>query len=359
MSQPERISWPSRSVLIDVGWALFALANLGAILMLPRWETVPFHFIWVSLTLVYGFRVWQPRSMYGTLLIVFVATGSLILVDVVRQMQPPDELAEVPLMTVMFLAMVWHARRRLGLIGELRRVSEDNLALLDRERRFIQDASHELRTPITAALGHAELLQHVVVGEPLALDVQVVVDELSRLRRLADRLLAMAAAEHENFLFIADVELEPLMLQALQRWTPTPRRWLLSRLDEATVLADADRLTLAIDALIENAVGHTKPGESIELSLVRSAGEVTISVADTGEGIGPEDLNKIFARFGRGVFAGRGGGLGLGLSIVHTVAVAHGGRVSVESAIGAGSTFRLALPVQSPVASSVVLEGAG
>ena len=76
------------------------------------WETIPFHFIWVSLTLLYGFRVWRVGPMLGVLGFVIVSTGTLILYDVHVGSQLGGELTEVPLMSAMFLAMVWHARRR-------------------------------------------------------------------------------------------------------------------------------------------------------------------------------------------------------------------------------------------------------
>jgi two-component system OmpR family sensor kinase len=94
---------------IEVGWGLFALGNLAAMALWEPWETVPFHFIWVSLTLVYGFRVWRVGATLTTLSVVFLATGALILLDVHGGSQLVGELFEVPLMSAMFLAMVWHA----------------------------------------------------------------------------------------------------------------------------------------------------------------------------------------------------------------------------------------------------------
>src|SRR5439155_22834196 len=87
----------------------------------------------------------------------------------------------------MFLAMVWHARRRLTVMSEIERVSEANLQLLERERRFVQDASHELRTPITVALGHIELIERTATDPELREDAEVAVEELLRLRSLAER----------------------------------------------------------------------------------------------------------------------------------------------------------------------------
>src|SRR5437870_12020528 len=116
---PERWEWPLKRVdWLDAAWVAFAAANLVAMLRFPTWETVPFHFIWVSLTLLYGFRVWRVRPTVLTLAAVMAATGGLIAVDVARGSQPIDEITEVPLMAAMFVAMVWHARRRLAATKE-------------------------------------------------------------------------------------------------------------------------------------------------------------------------------------------------------------------------------------------------
>ena len=97
---------------VEAAWAAFASANLVAMGLWPSWETIPFHFIWISLTLVYGFRVWRPAATALTLLAVIVSTGALIFQDAFDGEQLWGELFEVPLMSAMFLAMVWHARRR-------------------------------------------------------------------------------------------------------------------------------------------------------------------------------------------------------------------------------------------------------
>ena len=139
-----------------------------------------------------------------------------------------------------------------------------------------------------------------------------------------------------------------MILNLARRWSVTPRRWSLVRLDDATIWGDPDRLELAFDALIENAVKHTSPDDRIDLSVVRSGEVVTISIADSGDGIAPEDLGRIFERFAK---ATRGNsdqsreGSGLGLAIVKTLVEAHGGTIEVESELGAGSTFRVNLPV--------------
>ena len=345
MTRPDRWAWPSRRFLwIDVAWGIFALLNLAAIYVFADWETVPFHFIWVSLTILYGFRVWRLRFTLILLGAIIVTTGILLIIDISRGFQPLDEITEVPLMSAMFLAMVWHARRRQAVMEEMRGVSDENLRLLERERRFIQNASHELRTPITVAIGHAEMLLRGTDPATMATDARVVLEELMRLRRLSERLLLLAAAEHPDFLHKRPIEIEPVLVEALHRWSPTPRHWRLGTTDEALVDADADRLALAIDALVENAVKHTTADDWIELSVRRNHG-VEIAVADSGTGIPPEELERIFERFGRaeGSRMTDKDGLGLGLSIVKTIAEAHGGRLRVRSKLGEGSAFEIVL----------------
>jgi signal transduction histidine kinase len=350
--QPDRFEWPNRLRWWDIAWVLFSLANLYAMLLWPDWETVPFHFIWVSLTILYGFRVWKARPTTVILAFVMVLTGILIWIDVSKGATSLDELTEVPLMAAMFVAMVWHARRRLTAMEETERVSLANLRLLERQRRFVQDASHELRTPITVALGHAELIQRNAKDPTLAEDAAVIADELMRLRRLANRLLLLAGADDPEFLHLEPVDVEPIVVDAVRRWTAAPRRWLLGSTEEATVTADADRLEVALDALIENAVNHTREPDTIEVAIRRRAARAVISVRDTGAGIPAPDLDHIFERFAR-ADPGRSrhtGGFGLGLSIVKAIVDAHGGEVHVASAVGFGTTFEILLPL-SPVVS--------
>jgi len=347
----DRAEWPNRVRWFDVAWVLFSLANLEAMVLFPEWETVPFHFIWVSLTILYGFRVWKAGPTIWILAFVMVSTGVLIWIDVSRDVTSLDEITEVPLMAAMFVAMVWHARRRLAATEESERISMANLRLLEREHRFVQDASHELRTPITVALGHAELIQRSTTDPTIAQDAAVITDELMRLRRLADRLLLLAGSEDPDFLQPAVVDLETIVMEALRRWTATPRRWLLGAAEEATAIVDADRLEAALDALIENAVNHTQEQDTIEVAIHRRGAKAVISVRDTGAGIPAADLDHIFDRFAR-ADPGRSrlvGGFGLGLSIVKAIVDAHGGEVGVTSTIGVGTTFEIRLPLSPAV----------
>jgi signal transduction histidine kinase len=347
--------WVSRSAWPDIAWAVFVGINLAAMRLAPSWQTVPFLAIWVSLTVIYGFRLWQLQPTILTMAAVMLATGGIILVQVLKGQQDADYLAEVPLIALMFLVMVWHGRRRLSAMQdrltameELQRISQQNLRLLEQQRQFLQDASHELGTPITVALGHAELIERAATDQ-LAEDARVVAGELARLRVLAHRLLLLASAGSPDFLAVAPVPVDALLLDALSRWGHTPRRWRLGEISETTVLGDKDRLAAALDALLENAIAHTDADDRIELSARLGNEGVVFAVADSGCGIPEGDLERIFGRFAR-VSPHRGreaGGFGLGLPIVQAIAEAHHGSVRVDSTVGAGSTFELLVPAAS------------
>ena len=343
----------------DIAWAAFAGLNLAAMRLFPAWQTVPFLAIWVSLTVIYGFRLWRLQPTILTLAAVTLATGGIIGVQVIKGQQDADYLAEVPLIALMFLVMVLHGRRRLAATQErltameqVQQISEENLRLLEQQRQFLQDASHELGTPITVALGHAELIEQTATDQDVAADARVVTGELARLRRLTNRLLLLASAGTPGFLQIAPVATDSLVLDALERWGHIPRHWRLGEAAEATVLGDADRLIVALDALLENAVAHTEAGDRIEVSVhledcVRLEDRrAVIAVTDSGCGIPPADLDRIFGRFTRAepYRSREAGGFGLGLPIVQAIAEAHHGSVRVHSNSGRGATFEMVIP---------------
>jgi two-component system OmpR family sensor kinase len=228
----------------------------------------------------------------------------------------------------------------------VQRISQENLRLLEQQRQFLQDASHELGTPITVALGHAELIEQAATDTEVAADARVITGELARLRRLTHRLLLLASAGSPGFLQVAPVTTDSLVLDALERWGHVPRHWRLGEVAEATVLGDSDRLIVALDALLENAVAHTEPGDRIEVSVRLDDGRAVIAVTDSGCGIPPSDLDRIFGRFARAepYRSREAGGFGLGLPIVQAIAEAHRGSVGVHSASGHGATFELVIP---------------
>jgi signal transduction histidine kinase len=329
---------------VEIAWGAFALANLAAMVAWPNWETIPFHFIWVSLTLVYGFRIWRPAPTYTILGLVALASGSLILADAFSEAQPWGELFEVPLMSAMFLAMVWHARRRQEALHAVQLEAAERASLLEHQERFLHDVSHELRTPVTIARGHLEVFQRPPGEHPH--EIEVALDELQRIDRILELLLLLAKADRPDFLVLGQVDVEHFLEDVFMRWSEVaPRVWRLGELADGTVRADPEALRIALDALLENAVKYTDRPDAIELSAEARGGELVIEVADEGRGVPAEALGRIFHRFARADAARSRtkGGVGLGLAIVDAIAKGHGGRCAVTTS-PEGSTFSLRLP---------------
>jgi signal transduction histidine kinase len=345
--------WPSvrataRSYRIELLWVAFAAANYGAMIIWPNWETIPFHFVWISLTIVYGFRVWGLRGTLIVLACVMAATGGSILIDAFDGIQLWGELTEVPLMAAMFLAMVWHARRRVEALQVAEARAEERRSLLERQERFIHDASHELRTPVTIARGHLELARAQLDERG---ELEVALDELSRIDAIISRLLVLATADQPNFLQFGQIDLEAFLEDVFMRWSEVaPRAWRLGPLLAGRLKVDPERLRAALDALLENAVKFTREHDAIELrARSNGGGQVTIEVEDEGCGVPDEALHRIFDRFARADAARTraAGGVGLGLAIVDAIIKRHAGRCSVHS-IAHGSVFALHLPGFEP-----------
>jgi two-component system, OmpR family, sensor kinase len=339
------IAWP-RPDLLELSWAALAVCCLGLMVLSPSWETIPFHVIWISLTLLYGFRVWGLTTTGIVLGGVAIVTGASILADAFDGLQLWGELFEVPLMSAMFLAMVWHARRRTQALAIVEALADERASLLEQEEQLLHNVSHELRTPVTIARGHLELLDRRLAGD--VPELTVAFDELARVERIVERVLLLAQAERADWLVRAPIPLVSFLEDVLMRWAGiAPRAWRLGEIVDVTLTADETWLRAALDALLENAVQHTDDYGHIVLSARAEADSVVISVADDGDGIAPTQLDEIFQRFARtdASRSRRAGGAGLGLAIVAAVARAHGGSCAARSNGDRGAAFDLRLPV--------------
>jgi two-component system, OmpR family, sensor kinase len=246
--------------------------------------------------------------------------------------------------------------RRIPVEGddEISRLAKTFNEMLDRleesftaQRRFIDDAGHELRTPITIVRGHLDLLGEG--PEERQETLALVSDELSRMARIVDDLLVLAKAEQPDFIRIEPVELADLTTELLVKGrTLGPRAWKLDACAEGVIQADPQRLTQTMLNLARNAVEHTVPGAEIGLGSAWAEGGVRLWVRDTGTGIDPAEQERIFDRFARGRSGRRSDGAGLGLAIVRTIATAHSGRVELESTLERGATFTIVLPGTPP-----------
>ncbi len=233
-------------------------------------------------------------------------------------------------------------------------------AMLDRlqtafaaQRRFLDDAGHELRTPITIVRGHLELLD---AGDPadVASTRDLVLDELDRMSRLVDDLVVLARAERPDFLRPVPVDVGSLTDDLLDKARGLgDRAWRIDARAEAQIDADPQRLSQAVLQLAANAVRHTEPGQVVALGSAADASGVRLWVRDEGPGVPEADAARIFERFERGANPSREGA-GLGLSIVRAIAGAHGGSVRLDSRPGAGATFTIEIPAAVAVEADPV-----
>ncbi|MBO0843829.1 MAG: HAMP domain-containing histidine kinase [Nocardioides sp.] len=343
ISAPRRTALVWHQYRVDILWWCFVAINAWAMLVLSVWATVPFHFIWIGVSLMYGWRVWTMRVTFVSLSVIVVVTGAMLLDDVFRGTQAPDELTEIPLMAAVFLVMVHYVRRSAAAQQETARVAAHNLALVEQSRTLVQNASHVLRTPLTIALGHAELLERTATGPETVDDARVVVDELNRLTKVTDRFLGLAKSEQPDFLSPVETAVGDLVMRTATRWMATHPPVSLGVVVNEVMSVDPDRLAEAIDEMIGNAVVHCPPGTPVEVSAGRRAGRYVISVADRGAGIPASMTASVFERFSHGTGTSRRGA-GLGLAIVKAITEGHGGTVRVRSREGGGTVLEMALP---------------
>jgi signal transduction histidine kinase len=218
------------------------------------------------------------------------------------------------------------------------------------QRQFVDDAGHELRTPITIVRGHIETLEDDPGDRERS--VALILDELDRMHRIVNDLLLLAKAEQPDFLDLDTVDVSTLTesLHAKAR-ALGDRAWELEAIGRGVIVADRQRLTQAVMQLAQNATDHTLDGDRIGLGSSVENGIARVWVRDSGRGIPKEDQDQIFRRFAR---SGNGRpssspGAGLGLAIVRAIAEAHHGTVELRSEPGAGATFTLVVPVDQPV----------
>jgi two-component system, OmpR family, sensor kinase len=217
-------------------------------------------------------------------------------------------------------------------------------AVFESQREFTQDASHELRDPLTICRGHLELLSDD--PEESRATVALVLDELDRMGRIVDDLQLLAETEQPDFVRPERIDLQTFTRELHDKASAlAPRRWTIDRAEEGSLYADRYRLTEAVMNLAHNAVHHTGEDDTIAVGTFLSDDEAHLWVRDTGVGIPVSDQARIFERFERGMGAQRryrGGGLGL--AIVKAVAEAHRGRVELDSRLGEGATFTIVVP---------------
>jgi two-component system sensor histidine kinase BaeS len=261
-------------------------------------------------------------------------------------------LSETAALGAAFNEMATELQRRAGERDQLERMKDE----------FVLTASHELRSPLTSVQGFAELLmlERERLDPRQAETVEVILDNTRHLVRLLNDLLDLARSDAGRLTIRpAPIEVEALVDDAVRtmRSQTEARAQLLTQAVAPGlpyIYADADRIRQVLVNLIANANDYSPEGASIRVTAAHAGADVEIAVIDDGPGIPPEQLEYIFDRFTRGDagLTQRVGGTGLGLAISKSLVELHGGSISAESVVGAGSTFRIRLP-SGGAASSV------
>ncbi len=240
----------------------------------------------------------------------------------------------------------------LGLLArQFNTMSRDLERATTLRRRMTADIAHDLRTPLTVIAGYLEALRDEVL-RPTPTRFAMMYDETQVLLRLVEDLHTLSLADSGELILRREpLDTGRLLNRAVQTYRDAAAQVGVSLSAElsspvATIFADPDQLVRVLGNLVTNALRHTPPGGTITLGAHDEAAAVTLTVADSGEGIAPEHLPNIFERFYR-VDSSRhtaSGGSGLGLAIVRSIVEAHGGRVAVTSRLGEGTTFQVTMP---------------
>jgi signal transduction histidine kinase len=247
------------------------------------------------------------------------------------------------------------ARDELGtLAGELDACFAELQDALRRQRDFIADASHELKTPLAAMRAHVELLRGWAATDPASRSraLEALDQTARRAARLVADLLVLADLDRPATAAPAPVALDQVVVDVTRECGPlradvTVR---VTRLDEAVVHGDALRVQQLLVNLIDNALRASPSGGEVRLALIRGQAEATVTVDDDGPGIPPELLPHVFDRF---VSADRrvrrhGAGSGLGLAIAMAIARSHGGRLEAAKSVSGGAALRFIVPAAEP-----------
>jgi signal transduction histidine kinase len=306
-----------------------ALGILGALVWQVTPAAMPLLLLPIAVTML-GYRGWiqsaRERDLMSRMARDAEAIGTSLGDDLSKRLEVPVDAGAAE-----------------GLASTLNMMLSRVEAAVARERRFVREASHELRTPITICRGYLEVLGSAPAPEEIAEAHEVVLDELDRMIRLVEDMRLLARVEDPATLRRADVGLAQLAHDLAARATGlTDGRLRVATVSpDATANVDRQRVTQALVNLVKNAREHTPDGTPIELRVLDRGPAWRFEVADHGGGLPPGWEEEAFRPF---VTGERSDGSGLGLAIVAGVAQSHGGRAGVDNRPGEGATFWLQVP---------------
>lgn len=331
---------------------------------------------WRVLTLPYNIRGWRVviqaatsfeavnLSSQALVVIIVVATTIALLASVLlglwlanRVLQPIDDItrsaAKITSSADLKTRLKWTGP--MDELGRLVMVFNGAMERLEHlfsvQQRFVADVSHELRTPLTAILGNVEIIKRYGMDQE---SLDAIDSEAQRMSRLVNDLLLLARADNgELKLNLEEIDLDIVVSEAYREGKILAKdralKVTVADFEAVRINGDADRLKQVLLNLISNAIKFTPDGGQITINLRKSEHDAIIQIQDTGMGIAPEDMKRIFDRFyqadtSRARTPASGEGAGLGLSIAWWIAHAHGGNIDVQSKVGEGTLFTLTLP---------------
>jgi two-component system, OmpR family, sensor kinase len=329
-----------------VPWVILAAVCTGLMWLSPGEETIPYHIAYIGVALAYGFDPWPLGRTLSAIGLYTVVTGGILVARAATGVIAWEETAEIPLMAILVLLSVWHVRRRQFAMATLRSMAASDRMHAEQRERLSRLTSHEMRTPLTIAMGYLDLL---LTGESDAhrrADLLVVHDELGRLSRAVERLLRMIRLQDE--LRREPVDLEELLHEVANRWSTVAERHWVVESTAGTCFVSAERLRACLDTLIENALRYTTPGDTVRLTSSRSGGVVRLGVADSGPGFSGDlaaAINRQDFRTTQQLTKSTvGGQTGLGLGLLHEMVAASCGKVLAGQSAEGGALVLMALP---------------
>jgi len=332
-------------------WVVFSMLMAALMWARPGEETIPFHLIYIAFCLLYGFAVWPLR-------LTVVGIAALLLISTLALSRSAlggaigwSELSEVPFMAILALLLVWHVRRRQRAAQQVVEAAARDLVAAQQRHLLTRLISHELRTSLTVTTGYTDLIATQSSGRRVGADVRVVSDELTRLNRSVERLIMMIRLQEDPG--VEPVDIDALLRRTSRRWVAVDqRRWTVTS-DVGLVMASDERLSAALDTLVENALRHTDTGDQICLEGWWEGDQVVIEVRDSGRGLSADQAFAINNGDQNWVADGTSHS-GLGLQIVRQVVTARSGTVVVGSAAEGGAAVVLRMPLARATATKSV-----
>lgn len=329
-----------------------AVGCLALMLMYPGGETVAYHVGWIGLGVAYALDPWPLRWASAAVVGYAVTTGAVLVDRALRGVIAWEETTEIPLMAILVILMIWHANRRLAAFAALDRVHRRERTRAARREWMASLVSHEIKTTVTVAGGYLDLVAASTVEPRTHANTAVARDELHRLTRASERLIRMMGMQEEFRL--ERVDGDEFMQQLLERWSAVAERdWELD-VELGQMDCAPHRLRSCLDTLIENSLRHTGSEGRIRLVGRRVGDQVCVGVADSGSGFRLDQLKTINEH---GVSTvkplteeRRKPQSGLGLSIVHELAVERGGRLVAGRSAEGGALVLLVVPDAAGVA---------